>query len=152
MRLQPARSSAREPKGRLMITVNPWLESPHGKPLSERPNFTSRTVACPLMPLSSSSPAPVDAAVLLVLLPLASGSEAASQALTSSAIRSLQQRLWPIVRVLRIDEASHPAVVRSFGTPQLPACVLVRRGVELWRQQGLPADVAVATLLEVAQR
>jgi hypothetical protein len=51
-----------------------------------------------------------------------------------------------------VDEASHPAVVRSFATPALPACVLVRRGVELWRQQGLPDNEAsVALLLEAAQ-
>jgi hypothetical protein len=49
--------------------------------------------------------------------------------------------------VLQVDEASHPAVVRSFGTPELPACVLVRQGVELWRQHGLPEDEAVFTAL-----
>ena len=103
------------------------------------------------MPTSSSSPAPANAAVLLVLLPLASGSEASTHTLTTSAIRHLQQRLWPTVRVLKIDEASHPDVVRSFGPPELPACVLVRQGVELWRQQGLPEEGAVATLLEAAE-
>jgi hypothetical protein len=51
--------------------------------------------------------------------------------------------------VLQVDEASHPAVVRSFGTPELPACVLVRQGVELWRQHGLPDDdSAVEALLD----
>ena len=102
------------------------------------------------MPYSSSSPAPADAAVLLVLLPLALGRELATQSLTASAIQNLQQRLWPAVRVLKIDEASHPDVVRSFGPPELPACVLVRQGVELWRQQGLPEDGVIATLLAVA--
>lgn len=102
------------------------------------------------MPYSSPSPVPADAAVLLVLLPLAFGRELATQALTASAIRQLQQRLEPAVRVLKIDEASHPDVVRSFGPPGLPACVLVRQGVELWRQQGLPEDGAIATLLAVA--
>jgi hypothetical protein len=54
--------------------------------------------------------------------------------------------------VLQVDEASHPAVVRSFGTPELPACVLMRQGVELWRQHGLPEDEAVFnSLLEAAQ-
>lgn len=91
-----------------------------------------------------------DAAVLLVLLPLASGREASGPPVTASTLYTLQQRLGPAVRVLKIDEATHPAVVRSFGKPELPACVLVRQGVELWRQQGLPEDGAVATLLAVA--
>jgi hypothetical protein len=42
--------------------------------------------------------------------------------------------------------------VRSFGQPALPACVLVRQGVELWRQPGLPTADAVAGLLHVAQQ
>ncbi|GAA4495926.1 hypothetical protein GCM10023172_08490 [Hymenobacter ginsengisoli] len=81
-----------------------------------------------------------EGAVLLVLLPPAETSHPAD-------LGALQQRLGPAVRVLTIDEASHPAVVRSFGPPQLPTCVLVRQGVELWRQQGLPEVEALAALL-----
>jgi hypothetical protein len=100
-------------------------------------------------PPSVSLPGP---AVLLVLLPPVPYGEVAAEALNNVAMRTLQQRLGPAIRVLKIDEATHPAVVRSFGTPQLPACVLVRQGVELWRQQGLPEDDAmVATLLETAR-
>lgn len=52
--------------------------------------------------------------------------------------------------MLAIDEASHPAVVRSVGAPTLPASVLVRQGVELWRQPGLPDAAAVVGLLRAA--
>ena len=83
--------------------------------------------------------------VLLVLLPIGAGTAA------TAALAALQQQLGAAVRVLAIDEATHPAVVRSFGPPALPACVLVRQGVELWRHQGLPATEAVADLLVVAQ-
>ncbi|WP_133272928.1 thioredoxin [Hymenobacter radiodurans] len=104
--------------------------------------------------MSPSSPSPVlqpDTAVLLVLLPLVSAGEASSGTHSNASIRTLQGRLGPGIRVLRIDEASHPAVVRSFGTPELPACVLVRQGVELWRQHGLPEDEDVfSALLEAA--
>ena len=56
------------------------------------------------------------------------------------------------MRVLKIDEASYPAVVRRFGSSQLPACGLVRQGVALGRQQGLPeGDDIVGALLEVAR-
>jgi hypothetical protein len=80
--------------------------------------------------------------VLLVLLP---GS--AREAGYAARFCHLRQRLQPAVRVLAIDEASHPAVVRSFGPPELPACVLMRQGVELWQQPGLPSADALLALL-----
>jgi hypothetical protein len=86
--------------------------------------------------------------VLLVLLPPAR----AGQLPTTAQLDDLQRQLGPAVRVLRIDEATHPAVVRSFAVAQLPACVLVRGGIELWRQSGWPEDDAfVAALLTAAQ-
>lgn len=105
------------------------------------------------MPLSTlPSALPPDTAVLLVLLPLELGSELMGETRTAASLRTLQGRLGTAIRVLKIDEASHPAVVRSFGPPQLPACVLVRQGVELWRLQGLPEDESiVSALLEVAR-
>jgi hypothetical protein len=97
------------------------------------------------MPCLSPTP---DPAVLLVLLPPAAGEDVGGVERTAT-LRHLRQRLGPAVRVLTIDEASHPAVVRSFGPPELPACVLMRQGVELWRQPGLPtAEVLLATLAE----
>jgi hypothetical protein len=93
--------------------------------------------------LMSCLPIASDAAVLLVLLPLPAG-----QAAPAPTLHHLQQCLGPAVRVLAIDEASHPAVVRSFGTPELPACVLMRQGVELWRQPGLPSPEALLATLQ----
>ncbi len=102
--------------------------------------------------LSSPSVLSPETAVLLVLLPFVPTGEAPPETLNHLAVHALQQRLGTAIRVLKIDEASHPAVICSFGTPQLPACVLVRQGVELWRQQGLPDDDAmVAALLETAR-
>ncbi|HET9503071.1 MAG TPA: thioredoxin [Hymenobacter sp.] len=99
------------------------------------------------MPCLSPTP---DPAVLLVLLPPAAG-EDPGEAGPAATLRGLRQRLGPAVRVLSIDEASHPAVVRSFGPPELPACVLMRQGVELWRQPGLPsAEALLATLAAAA--
>jgi hypothetical protein len=92
------------------------------------------------MPIPTSTPASAlaaDMAVLLVLLPTA-GTAPSVRAATLAALQALQQRLKSVVRVLSVDDASHPAVVRSFQTTNLPAFVLVRQGVELWRQQGLP--------------
>jgi thioredoxin-like negative regulator of GroEL len=82
--------------------------------------------------------------MLLVLLPLAQAGEGPA---ARAAIGALQQQLGPAVRVLRIDAAAHPAVVRSFQVPALPAWVLVRQGVELGRQPGLPTAETVAALL-----
>ncbi|MBD2767925.1 thioredoxin [Hymenobacter sp. BT664] len=102
-----------------------------------------------LTPPPSALPA---AAVLLVLLPRVPADQAALRQPAQAALRALQGRLGSAVRVLKIDEATHPAVVQSFDSPELPACVLVRQGVELWRQQGLPDEADVNTLLEAAQR
>ena len=96
------------------------------------------------MPTPSSPPLSADAATLLVLLPTLAP---AAQGATTAALRALQQRLGPAIRVLRIDEASHPAVVRSFDGCGRPAYVLVRQGMELWRQQGIPEGEATAALL-----
>ncbi|TGE24815.1 thioredoxin [Hymenobacter aquaticus] len=95
-------------------------------------------------PLSSR---PADSAVLLVLLPVAAGAAGAAQLATNTALTTLQQQLGSAIRVLRVDEASHPVVVRSFQPTNLPALVLVQQGVELWRQQGLPEGNTLGPLL-----
>jgi hypothetical protein len=60
---------------------------------------------------------------------------------------SIQAQLGSLIRVLRIDEASHPDVMQSFAITQTPAFVLIRRGVELWRRQGLSDDVTLVALI-----
>ena len=96
----------------------------------------------------SPSLSPTEPAVLLVLLPTPL-SEAArrSRAVTLASLTGLQRQLGTAIEVLRIDEATHPAVVRSFDGRGLPAFVLTRDGVELWRQQGLPDGDGIAALL-----
>ena len=90
-------------------------------------------------------------AMLLVLLPplppAADAPARAGRAVTLGRLRSLQQELGPAIHVLTIDAATHPAVVRSFDGRGLPAFVLVRDGVELWRQPGLPEGPAIAIRL-----
>ncbi|RYY21549.1 MAG: thioredoxin [Cytophagaceae bacterium] len=103
--------------------------------------------------LVSSPPrlAPPDAAVLLVLLPLvAAGVAQQVRASTRMMLDKLQQRLGPAIQVLVVDEASDPDVVRSFRVPTLPAFLLVRQGIELWRQPGLPEGETIAE--EMLQR
>ena len=94
--------------------------------------------------MSITAPTPTSAvdaetAVLLILLPPA-GTAKPVRAATLAAIQVLQQRLGSVIRVLSVDEDSHPTVVRSFQSADLPAFVLVRQGVELWSQRGLPED------------
>ena len=99
--------------------------------------------------IPSSRPVPpssAEAAVLLVLLP-AVGAAPQIRAGTLAALATLQAELGPAVRVLTVDEASHPSVVRSFHATDLPAFVLMRHGAELWRQQGLPDGETAAALL-----
>lgn len=97
--------------------------------------------------LMSTSALAANAAVLLVLLPPV-GSAPPVRAATLADLQALQQQLGRVIRVLSVDDASHPAVVRSFQMANLPAFVLMRQGVELWRQQGLPeGEFIVAQLL-----
>lgn len=61
---------------------------------------------------------------------------------------SLQAQLGGLLRILRIDEATHPEVVQSFAITQTPAFVLVRRGIELWRQEGLSDEATLVGLIQ----
>lgn len=88
-----------------------------------------------------------DVAVLLVLLPLAAGSAQLGQAGTQAMLDKLQYRLGPAIRVLVVDEENDPDVVRSFRVAALPAFLLVRQGLELWRQPGLPEGELIAEQL-----
>ncbi len=93
------------------------------------------------------TPAPAaEAAVLLVLLPW-EGTARQVRAATLAALQALQQRLGAAIRVLTVDEVSHPAVVRSFDGRGVPAFVLMRQGRELWRQQGLPEGEFIVSQL-----
>lgn len=89
-----------------------------------------------------------DSAVLLVLLPIeVLGAAGANRTATLASLARLQLELGAAIQVLRVDEATHPSVVRSFDGRGLPAFVLTRHGVELWRQQGLPDADGIAALL-----
>ncbi|MBC7568510.1 MAG: thioredoxin [Spirosoma sp.] len=100
---------------------------------------------------------PANAAVLLCFLsgvdspgvdsPGVSVRQRSVEHATLNAIMSqLQKRLPPSVRMLRIDEAVHPEVVKSFNVSELPAFVLVRQGVEQWRREGIQAAGDVAAM------
>ncbi len=90
----------------------------------------------------------VDATVLLVLLPPEiPGAANHPKLATAAALRLLQSQLGSAIRVLVVDETSHPTVVRSFRATDLPSFVLVRQGVELWRQRGLPEGELIVPLL-----
>ena len=97
------------------------------------------------VPLIPSPPAP---AVLLVLLPVAvSDAARAGRATVLAGLSRLQRQLGAAIQVLRVDEATHPAVVHSFDVGGLPAFVLTWHGTELWRAQGLPDEEDIAALL-----
>lgn len=70
------------------------------------------------------------------------------RALLTALADSLQEQLGGLLRILRIDEANHPDVVQSFAIIQTPAFVLIRRGVELWRQEGLSDAATLVRLIQ----
>jgi thioredoxin-like negative regulator of GroEL len=86
------------------------------------------------------------AVLLIFFMPVNSINRLERAELTALA-DSLQRQLGSLVRVLRIDEATHPDVVQSFAITQMPAFVLLRRGVELWRQQGLSDETTLVGLI-----
>jgi thioredoxin-like negative regulator of GroEL len=89
--------------------------------------------------------------MLLVLLPAPRAEveqpDSPARVQVLALLEALQQQVGPSIRVLPIDEDSHPAVVHSFASRGLPAFVLVRDGVELWGQQGLPEGDQMAQQL-----
>ena len=76
------------------------------------------------------------AVLLIFFMPLALANSPQRASLNALA-DSLAAKLGGLLRILRIDQATHPEVVQSFSITQTPAFVLVRRGIELWRQEGL---------------
>lgn len=88
-------------------------------------------------------------AVLLIFFIPSEIANRPQRALLTALAESVQAQLGSLVRVLRIDETDHPDVMQSFAITQLPAFVLVRRGIELWRQQGLTDET---TLVELIRR
>lgn len=96
--------------------------------------------AFPMTEFLSKSAHSSDAAVLLVLLPApVSRVGQASPAVSPAALDALQRQLGAAIRLLSVNESSHPSVVSSFRADVLPCFVLVHHGIELWRQYG-PAD------------
>ncbi len=94
---------------------------------------------------------PVHPAMLLVLLPTVGPGEKQetpqARTATNLMLQGLQTALGAAIRVLKVDEATHPGVVRAFDGRGVPAFVLLRDGAELWRQQGLPEGKPMAALL-----
>jgi thioredoxin-like negative regulator of GroEL len=60
----------------------------------------------------------------------------------------LQEYFGKQLRVLRIDEVNHPDIAQSFSITQTPAFVLVRRGIELWRQEGMSDKTTLVGLIQ----
>ena len=73
--------------------------------------------------------------MLLVLLPtVGPGDKQETQphrTATDTLLKDLQLKLGTAIRVLKVDEASHPAVVHAFDGRGVPAFVLLRGGEEL---------------------
>ncbi|MBC8152283.1 MAG: thioredoxin family protein [Bacteroidetes bacterium] len=96
-----------------------------------------------LLTVSLSPPS----AVLLVFTPSAWADRGQQASLTALTDR-LQAQFGGLLRILRINEAMNPDVVRSFAITQTPAFVLVRQGTELWRQVGLSDEIPFALSIQ----
>ncbi|MFD2935177.1 thioredoxin domain-containing protein [Spirosoma flavum] len=86
-------------------------------------------------------------AVLLIFMPPERADHQLKALLTALAT-SVQAHFGLQIRVLKIDELNHADVVRSFAITHTPSFVLVRMGVELWRQESLPNEPALILLIQ----
>ncbi|GAB3642661.1 thioredoxin family protein [Spirosoma arcticum] len=87
-------------------------------------------------------------AVLLIFFMPSEGTNRQQRDHLTALANSLQTHFGGLLQVLRIDEASHPDVVQSFAITQTPAFVLVQRGIELWRQEGMSDKATLVLLIE----
>lgn len=87
-------------------------------------------------------------AVLLIFFMPSELANRQQRAFLTALADSLQEYFGKQLRVLRIDEATHPDVVQSFAITQTPAFVLVRRGIELWRQVGMSDEITLVLLIQ----
>lgn len=87
-------------------------------------------------------------AVLLIFFMPSTLANRQQRALLTDLADSLQAQLGGLLRILRIDKTNHPDVVQSFAITQTPAFVLVRRGIELWRQEGLSDEATLVGLIQ----
>ena len=87
-------------------------------------------------------------AVLLIFFMPWGGVNRPQRVLLTTLANSLEEQLGGLLRILRIDEATYPEVVKSFAITQTPAFVLVRRGIELWRQEGLSDQATLVALIQ----
>ncbi|MGM9510540.1 thioredoxin family protein [Larkinella sp. GY13] len=90
---------------------------------------------------------PARLAVLLLFMP-SERTDRIQQAWLRTLADSLQHQLSSQVQVLKIDELAHQDVFRSFDITQTPSFVLVQRGIELWRQVGMPQEDLSSLLSE----
>ncbi|WP_020604283.1 hypothetical protein [Spirosoma spitsbergense] len=90
---------------------------------------------------------PAKTAVLLVFLPPDPPQRAALRTLINSLPGFPDESL----RIIQLDEAIYPEVIRSFTVTHLPALVLVRQGVELWRYEGMPNDTVLTAVSKQLQ-
>ena len=67
--------------------------------------------------------------------------------LLTTLANSLQAQFGTLLRVLQIDDTDNPDVVTSFGITDTPTFVLVKQGVELWRQVGLRAEESLGSMI-----
>lgn len=86
-------------------------------------------------------------AVLLIFFMPASLTKHPQRALLTALADSIQVQFGTLLRVLQIDEVENPDVVSSFGITETPTFVLVKQGVELWRQVGLCAEEVLVSLI-----
>ena len=69
------------------------------------------------------------------------------RALLTELAGSIQAQFGSLLRVLQIDEAENPDVVTSFGIAETPTFVLVKQGIELWRQVGLCTEERLVNMI-----
>ncbi|UFH55927.1 co-chaperone YbbN [Spirosoma sp. KNUC1025] len=85
--------------------------------------------------MRSYSPLTTEAPKLAILLVFTSASPA-QRVEVDRLLEKIKLVISPAVQIIRVSEAAHPEVVRSFEIRSLPTLILLKRGQELWRYSG----------------
>ncbi|GAB3949568.1 hypothetical protein GCM10028805_26030 [Spirosoma harenae] len=91
---------------------------------------------------------PAGASALLIFMPAPKNSPPLRTALINLA-DSLQKQFGEQVRILKIEQDALPEVFQGFAVTHIPTLVLIRMGIERWRQVGMPDKTLLTQLSKV---
>ncbi|WP_138993146.1 thioredoxin [Larkinella sp. C7] len=93
------------------------------------------------MKRNNPPPEPIrDRSAILLIFMTSERIDPPKRVLVRTLANSLQQDLGELLSVIILDEKSYPDIFQSFEITINPTFVLLRKGYELWRHEGIPEE------------